>query len=93
MTLTDRELIIQQGQMIKDTYDSVIDLKKDNQEQHREIFNTLKELGKEKVPNKLFYFFVVVFVGILLSFAGYMGIMKEDIIKNKFKIQGIEEKI
>lgn len=87
MKETDHDLLIKNGETLKKLCGNINELKINNKDEHRDINNKLNNT----LSNKLFYFFAIIMISCIMGLTAYVGVIKNEVVKNTTCIERIEK--
>jgi len=80
--MTERELLVQHGTILKKLCGDITDLKKTNGKEHGKLFDKIDAVSEGKISNRLF-FWVVGFVFIsILALTSFVGSLNTKVTEN-----------
>ena len=80
--LTEREMLIKHGEILKTICINLNELKKENSDEHLALNKKLDDIEKDKVSNSIFFWVVGFIIIALVSLTAYTGALKNDVVKN-----------
>lgn len=80
--MTERELLVQHGTVLKKLCGDITDLKKTNGKEHGKLFDKIDAVSEGKISNRLF-FWVIGFVFIsILALTSFVGSLNTKVVEN-----------
>lgn len=91
--MTDRELMIEHGAILREVCRNVKSLKSDNGVEHKSIFDRIDAISDNKVSNKLFYSTLSILVAVLIIISASLSVLNIKATTNTADIEHIEQKL
>jgi len=86
-TLTEREILIKQGEIIKTLCINFNAFKDSNDKAHKTLTEKLDKVTDEKVSRVLFFWVLGFIIISLITLTAYTGTIKNDVVKNTTKLE------
>lgn len=91
--MSERELLVQHGEILKKLCGSITALKKENGVEHKNIGDKVDEVVTTKISNKLFFWLVGLMIIAQIGLVTFVGDLNTQVTTNKTHIEHVEHEI